>query len=307
MDGRIRIATRGSRLALWQANHVKALLLALDPQLQIELVEVVSTGDTVDNRPLFEIGGVGIFTKEVQDAVLAGKADLAVHSLKDLPTQTHPDLCLAAVPPRESVEDVLIAPEHVRLDQLPDGGAVATSSLRRRAQLLRFRPDLHLVDIRGNVETRIRKLQELGHAGLVLAAAGLKRLDLMHHATQVLPHDVMLPAVGQGALGIECRADDAPTRELLSELEDPATRAAVDAERAMLRELQGGCHVPIAAHAFVVDGILQIRGRVLAVNGSECIEGTMEGEAARAEELGTKLAQQLISQGAKQLLFPESE
>lgn len=306
MDRRIRIATRGSRLALWQANYIKSLLQGVNPGLEVELVEIVSTGDAVRDRPLFEIGGVGVFTKEVQEALLAGDAELAVHSLKDLPTQTHPSLLLAAVPPRETVDDVLLAPQYQTLDRLPEGAVVATSSLRRRAQLLRHRPDLQLIDIRGNVETRIRKLHEEGHAGLVLAAAGLTRLDLTDEITQTLPHDVVLPAVGQGALGLECRADDTQTQLLLAALEDPPTRIAVEAERAMLRELQGGCHVPIAAHATVVGQSVHLRGRVLALDGSQCIEGQIEGELSQAPFLGRELAQDLIRRGARQLLFPES-
>lgn len=305
MNRIIRIATRASRLALWQANHVKQLLQDAHAGLQVELVEVVSTGDVVRDRPLFEIGGVGVFTKEVQEAVLAKTADLAVHSLKDLPTQSHPDLVLACVPARETVADALLSPRYGTLDDLPERAAVATSSLRRRAQLLRYRPDLQLVDIRGNVETRIGKLDAGDCDGLVLAAAGLSRLGLAGRATQLIPHDIMLPAVSQGALGLECRADDTPLQELLAVLEDTNARAAVEAERACLRVLQGGCHVPVAAYAQVAEGQLHLRGRVLSPDGQQSIDGDVSGNAEQASQLGEQLAQLLIQRGAHQLLFPD--
>lgn len=300
----LRIATRGSRLALWQANHVRDLLRARAPGLAITLVEVVSTGDAVRDRPLAQLGGVGVFTKEVQEAVLAGKADLAVHSLKDLPTATHPELCLAAVPERGPSGDVLLAPAHKTLEQIPAGGQIATSSPRRRAQLLHVRPDLAIVDIRGNVETRVRKLTEPGLDGLVLARAGLERLGLERAITEEMSWEVLLPAVGQGALGIECRAADEVTRALLRGIEHAPSRAAIDAERAFLGILQAGCHAPAAAAAIVASGHLHLRGRVLDRDGRSRIEGAIEGDADTATHLGASLARELVDRGADAILRP---
>lgn len=302
MDRPLRIATRASKLALWQANRVRDLLREYFPGRPVELVELVSTGDATRDRPLFAIGGVGVFTKEIQQAVLDGRADLAVHSLKDLPTQNHAGLTLASVPERGPVQDVLLAPRFKAFENLPAGAVVATSSLRRRAQLLRKRPDLQLVDIRGNVETRIRKLHEEKLDGLLLAEAGVRRLGLESEITQTMPFDVSLPAVGQGALGIECRADDAPLVSELHRLEHRATRRATDAERAFLRELQGGCQVPIGAHATVAEGRLTLQGIVLSSDGTEWFADAISGAAKEADSLGAELGRRLIAQGVNRLL-----
>lgn len=302
MQLRLRIATRGSRLALWQANTVRAMLAERLPHYQIELVEIVSTGDVVRDRPLYEVGGMGIFTKEVQDALIDGRADLAVHSLKDLPTVSHPDLVLAAVPVRGPVADVLVSPRHATLDQLPQGATVATSSLRRRSQLRLHRPDLQLVDIRGNVETRIRKLHDGSLDGLILAEAGLDRLDLRHEITQVIPFDTMLPAVGQGALGIECRAADPDVQALLAPLDHVVTHQAVEAERAFLRVLQGGCQVPIGAHAVVDKGMLRLDGRILDQAGTRRLDGSSSGPADDARAIGEALAAELLAKGGQSLI-----
>lgn len=298
----LRIATRGSRLALWQANHVRDLLLARAPGLEVTLVEVVSTADAVGDRPLSQLGGFGVFTKEVQEAVLAGKADVAVHSLKDLPTAMHPALCLAAVPERGPSGDVLLAPARKTLNQIPAGGQIATSSPRRRAQLLHVRPDLAIVDIRGNVETRVTKLREPGLDGLVLARAGLRRLGLEREITEELDWEVMLPAVGQGALGIECRVVDEATRALLRGIEHAPSRAAIDAERAFLGILQAGCQAPAAAAAVIDAGCLRLRGRVLGRDGRARIDGSIEGEPLAAAHLGATLARQLVDRGADAIL-----
>lgn len=298
----LRIATRGSPLALRQATMVQAMLEQANPGCTVELVTIVSTGDVVRDRPLHELGGVGVFTKEVQAAVLDGRADLAVHSLKDLPTAGPAALCLAAVPPRAPAGDALIAPRARRLGDLPRGARVATSSLRRRAQLLRHRPDLVIEDIRGNVETRLRKLDEQGLDGLVLAVAGLERLQLTAAITQELSLEVLVPAVGQGALGIECRTEDAATRAALAPLEHRPTRSAVDAERAFLAQLQGGCQLPIGAHAAIERDWLRLQGIVLAPDGRQWFEGILEGAAAEAAALGQTLAAQLIGKGARELL-----
>lgn len=302
MVEQLRIATRGSRLALWQAEYVRAALRERYPELAISLVEVVSTGDAVRDRPLHQLGGIGVFTKEVQEAVLDGRADLAVHSLKDLPTQSHPELCLTAIPKRADVADALISPRHLVMESLPRGATVATSSLRRRAMLLRHRPDLQVVDVRGNVETRLRKLHEQSLDGLLLAAAGLQRLGLGAEITQRLEAPAFLPAVGQGALGIECRHDDDATRALLTPLDHPATRQAVEAERAFLHRLQGGCQLPVGAWGTLDDELLQLQGIVLARAGTPFFTATITGPSADAALLGATLAERLLHQGAGDVL-----
>lgn len=302
IDRPIRIATRASRLALWQAEYVRAAIEKLSPGRAVELVHVVSKGDAVRDRPLHAVGGVGLFTKEVQQLVLDGGADLAVHSLKDLPTETHRELVLAAVPPRGPVGDVLAGSRGRTLAELPAGACLATSSLRRSAQLRRHRPDLAIVDIRGNVETRLAKVADQGLDGVVLAAAGIERLGLADRIAERIPFAVMLPAVGQGALGIECRADDDATRTLLARLDDRPTRLAVEAERAFLRRLQGGCTVPIGALAELRDQTLTLRGIVLSGDGSRWFAEQVSGPADSAGSLGSALANTLLERGARALL-----
>ncbi len=260
----LRLGTRGSPLALWQAHHVRDRLAPLAAPRPVELVLIETQGDRVRDRPLAQIGGDGLFTKEIQNALLDGRADVAVHSLKDLPTLPVEGLDLAAVPPRGPVGDVLVSRRHRRFDDLPTGAVVATSSLRRRSQLLHRRPDLRIESVRGNVETRLRKLDEQGLDAIILAEAGLVRLGLAANITEVLDRAWMLPAVGQGALGLECRADDAETLRLLAPLNDPATRACVLAERALLRGLGGGCLVPIGALGTVAGETLHLRAAVLS-------------------------------------------
>jgi hydroxymethylbilane synthase len=298
----LRIGTRGSPLALWQAHHVRDLLLPLAGTRSVELVEIQTTGDQVQNVPLANLGGEGVFTKEIQRALLAGRVDLAVHSLKDLPTIPVDGLVLAAVPPRGPSADVFVSLRHRRFDELPHGATVATSSLRRRAQARHHRPDLNLVDIRGNVETRLRKLDVQGLDAIILAEAGLVRLGLRDRITEVLDPSWMLPAVGQGALGLECREDDAETRALVGKLNHAETLAAVRAERSLLRSLGGGCQVPLGAVARVADGVLTLRGAVLAPDGSGRVEGQTSGPAESAEELGERLAAELLSGGAGRFL-----
>lgn len=298
----LRLGTRGSPLALWQANHVAALLRPLAGPRPVELVLIETEGDRVRDRPLSQIGGDGLFTKEIQHALLDGRADVAVHSLKDLPTAPVEGLTLAAVPARGPVGDAFVSARHRRFDDLPAGATVATSSLRRQSQLLHRRPDLNLVTLRGNVETRLRKLHEQGLDAILLAEAGLVRLRLERHVTEVMDRAWMLPAVGQGALGLECRAEDFATRGLLAALNDAATRAAVVAERACLRALGGGCLVPIGALGVVSDGTLHVRACVLSVDGTRRAEAEAHGGAGDAEELGVMLAGLLHSRGAKEIL-----
>lgn len=299
MTARVRIGTRGSPLALWQARHVAALL---GPACAVEIVEIETEGDRVRDRPLSQIGGIGLFTKEVQNAVLDGRADVAVHSLKDLPTVPVDGLVLAAVPERGPVGDVFVSTQHRRFDDLPPGAAVATSSLRRRSQLLHRRPDLRVESVRGNVATRLRKLQEQALDAIILAEAGLRRLGLEGHITELLGRDWMLPAVGQGALGLECRADDAATRELLRPLNHLATWRAVTAERELLAALGGGCLVPIGSIAEADGAALHLRGAVLSPDGTRRVAGELRGPADDAEGVGRRLAERLLGEGAAEVL-----
>jgi hydroxymethylbilane synthase len=296
----IRIGTRGSRLALWQANYVAKMLHPLAGGVQV--VEIQTTGDRVGDRSLAEIGGEGLFTKEIQRAVLERSVDVAVHSLKDLPTVPVPGLVLAAVPLRGPVHDVFVSARHEAVDQLPKGAIVATSSPRRRAQLLHHRPDLQLVPIRGNVETRLRKLEEGNLDGLILAEAGLERLGLRHRINQILDAPWMLPAVGQGALGIECREDDSVLREWLAQVDDAPTHWAVTAERSLLRNLGGGCNVPIAALAQCKSDGLGLRAAVLDADGKKRIYGQFIDKPDQAEVLGEHAARELTAKGALELL-----
>jgi hydroxymethylbilane synthase len=296
----LRIGTRGSRLALWQANHVAALVQPHVGNRSIELIEIQTVGDQVRDVPLAALGGQGAFTKEIQKALLDDRVDVAVHSLKDLPTVPVEGLVLAAVPPRGPTGDAFVSDRYHRFDDLSSGAVIATSSLRRRAQVLHRRPDIRVVDIRGNVETRLRKIHEQQLDGLILAHAGLERLGLQGQITEVLDPKWMLPAVGQGALGLECRVGDSETRFLLEAINHPPTYQSVFAERAFLRALQGGCQIPIGAAASVDGGKLTLRGAVVSPDGTLRIEGTMIG--VNGEEIGEMLARELLSRGAGELL-----
>jgi hydroxymethylbilane synthase len=298
----LRIGTRGSRLALWQAHHVADLLRPLAAPRPVELVEIQTAGDRIQDVALSQIGGVGVFTKEIQRALLAEQVDVAVHSLKDLPTVPVEGLTLGAVPRRGPSGDVFISHKHPNFEDLPTHAVVATSSLRRRAQCLHRRPDLRLVDMRGNVETRLRKLAEQNLDGLILAQAGLERLGLATAITQVLDPAWFLPAVGQGALGLECRTADRVTADLLQQVNDLPTLRAVLAERALLWALGGGCLVPIGAAATVAGETLTLRGVVLSPDGMRRVAGGVRGPTADAEQLGRLLADDLLARGARELL-----
>ena len=298
----LRIGTRGSPLALWQAHHVTGLLRAVVPDRPIELVEIETVGDQVRDVPLTQLGGDGAFTKAIQQALLDRRVDVAVHSLKDLPTFVVEGLMLAAVPERGPTGDAFVSKKYRSFAELPSGAVVATSSVRRKAQLLNRRPDLKLIDIRGNVETRLRKLVEQNLDATILAHAGLVRLGLADQITEILDASWMFPAVGQGALGLECRTDDAATRSVLERLNDTEARYAVLAERAMLRGLGGGCQVPIGARTKIANGMLTLRGVVLPPDGSQRIEAEITGPMEEAESLGKLLADQLRERGAEELL-----
>jgi hydroxymethylbilane synthase len=298
----LRIGTRGSELALWQARWVAQRLADARPGLGVELVEIKTRGDRDRNSPLAAIGGQGLFTKEIQRAVLEGTVDVAVHSLKDLPSAGPPGLALAAVPAREQAADALIAPRHGPLDALPAGASVGTGSLRRRAQLLWLRPDLRIKSIRGNVETRLTMALDGRLDAVLLAEAGLIRLGLDRHITDRLAAPRFLPAVGQGALGIECRADDVETRGRLDPLDDPASRASVLAERTVMAELEAGCMIPLACWGRVEDGALRLDAAVYDPDGRHRLHATRTGDAAAPEILGRAVADALRSQGAAELL-----
>jgi hydroxymethylbilane synthase len=298
----LRIGTRGSPLALWQARHVAERLRPLAAPRTVELVEIETSGDRFRDAALTQIGGDGVFTKEIQRALLASTVDVAVHSLKDLPTAIVPGLTLAAVPERGPTGDAFVSHKHRRFDDLPAGAVVGTSSLRRRSQALHRRPDLQLVNLRGNVETRLRKLDEQDLDAIILAEAGLLRLGLGSAITEILDPQWMLPAVGQGALGLECRADDAVTLGLLERLNDWPTQQAVLAERALMRGLGGGCLLPIGALSRVEGDRLFLRGAVLTPDGKQRIAAEHHGSAADAEAVGQQLAQMMLASGARELL-----
>ncbi len=307
----IRIATRASQLALWQAHHVADLIRNSDSGCEVEVVEISTEGDRDRNRSLAAMGGVGVFTREVQAAVLDGRADVAVHSLKDLPTETAPGLALAAVPDRAPVHDALILPanaDSVTTDgeelvrSLPSNARIGTGSPRRQAQLLHFRDDLQMLDIRGNVETRLRKLDDGEYDAIVLAEAGLSRLGLADRISAVLRPPLMLHAVGQGALGIECRDDDDFTRNCLAAISNPDVHTAVSAERSLLRELRAGCHAPVGVTSRVSESGVYLEGVVLSPDGTERFSGEIERPLDDAESAGALLAQVLVAQGASQFL-----
>lgn len=297
------IATRGSRLALWQAGHVKSLLEALDPKLTVSLNVIRTRGDIILDVPLSKVGGKGLFVKEIEEALLEGRADLAVHSIKDVPMILPEGLILGCVPPRETCADCLLSFTHACVDALPQGAHVGTSSLRRQAQLLAMRPDLRISSLRGNVDTRLRRLRDGDYDAIILAAAGLKRLGLSAPYMTPLPPELFLPAVGQGALGIECREDNYDLLVLLASLEDRATRVCVDAERGFLAGLEGGCQVPIAGYARLVDEEnICLEGLVAEVDGSLILRGAKTGNAVDAPALGQSLARELLDRGARAIL-----
>lgn len=302
MTHRIRIATRQSPLALWQANHVAQRLRALDPTLEVVLLELSTAGDRFLTAPLAVIGGKGLFVKEIEQALLDGRADVAVHSLKDMTALMPPGLLLGAIPEREDPRDAWVSPTGVRFEALPSGAKVGTSSLRRSCQLLERRRDLEVVSIRGNVQTRLKRTQEQGLVGCVLALAGLRRLELEAQVTQVLSPEESLPAVGQGALAVQCREEDPVVRGLLARLEHAPSRIAVTAERAFLARLEGGCSVPLAGYATLDGERLRLRGLIGSPDGARVVRGETVGTPAEAAQLGTSLAERLLAQGGEEIL-----
>lgn len=298
----IRIATRKSALALWQAEFVKAELLKHHPELSVELVPMSTQGDKILDTPLAKIGGKGLFVKELETAILEGRADIAVHSMKDVPVEFPDGLMLSTICEREDPRDAFVSNQFRTIADLPPGAVVGTSSLRRQCQLKALRPDLQVRDLRGNVNTRLAKLDNGEFAAIILAAAGLLRLGFAHRIAGYLPIEQSLPANGQGAVGIECRTDDQRVRDLLASLEHSVTRNCVLAERAMNRRLQGGCQVPIGAFATQQQEQLHLRGLVGALDGSRIIMDEIHGPATEAEKLGQQLAERLLAAGAGDIL-----
>ncbi|MBS0208782.1 MAG: hydroxymethylbilane synthase [Planctomycetes bacterium] len=297
----LKIGTRGSPLARWQSDWVADQLRAAGHE--VELVVIATRGDKAQAGPISAIaGGDGVFTKELQRALLDHEIDLAVHSLKDLPTAPVAGLALMAVPPRASSCDALLSRESLPFDQLPQGATIGTGSLRRRAQLLNARPDLKMADLRGNIDTRLRKLREGQYDAICLAEAGLDRLRLAEHVTQVFPRSLMLPAVGQGALGVEGRGDDEATRRAVSTLDDLVTHAAVLAERSMLATLCGGCLAPIGAWGRVSGDQLKLDGVVLSADGRRRLYAAGQADTSDPKKLGKQVAEQLLAQGAAELI-----
>ena len=299
----LRIGTRASQLALWQANHVKSELEKRYPDLEVTLTKIKTQGDKILDVPLAMVGGKGLFVKEIEEAMLRGDVDIAVHSMKDVPTIFPEGLALRCITEREDPRDIVILkPGYQSFRDLPQGARIGTSSLRRKAQLLHLRPDFHMVDIRGNVETRIRKLTEEDLDAVILAAAGMKRLGFAGQISEYLEPDVSLPAIGQGALGLESRVDDEETNALIDFFNHPPTAWAVKGERAVLRRLEGGCQVPIGAYGTVAGERLHLAGLVLSVDGTECIKKTVECSIEEAETAGTSLADDLLIRGAGRIL-----
>jgi hydroxymethylbilane synthase len=299
---KIVIATRGSKLALWQAEWVRSKILGLDPSLEVELMKIKTTGDKILDVPLAKVGGKGLFVKEIEEAMLRGEADLAVHSMKDVPTVLPEGLHLGAILVREDPRDAFISLKAKSFRDLPEGATVGTSSLRRSCQLKSMRPDLRITSLRGNLDTRLRKLQEGQFDAIILASAGVKRLGFEAKITEVLEPGVSLPAIGQGAVGIECRRDDEFINALIKPLDHGETATCVRAERACLKKLEGGCQVPIAAHARLEAGRLVMDGLVGSVEGDSIIRCHMEGSPGEAEALGTAVAEDLLSRGADRIL-----
>ena len=298
----VRIATRKSPLALWQAEYIRDRLLELNEGLQIELVKMVTQGDKILDTPLAKVGGKGLFVKELETGMLNGDADIAVHSMKDVPVEFPPGLHLAVICEREDPRDAFVSNNFDTIEDLPEGATVGTSSLRRQCQIRAWRPDIKIADLRGNVNTRLQKLDDGNYDAIILASAGLKRLGFDDRINAYLDTTICLPAIGQGAVGVECRSDDARIHALIEPLNDIVTSTCVRAERAMNHRLEGGCQVPIAGYATLDGDNIYMRGLVGRPDGTEVVKGEISGAAADAETLGTTLADDLLSRGAREIL-----
>lgn len=306
MSASIRIGTRASTLALWQANWVKTELERKWPGVQVELVPIKTTGDKILNVPLAEVGGKGLFTKEIDDALLAGRVDVAVHSMKDIPFQLPHGIEFGAIPQREDPRDALISNGR-KLDDLPPAARIGTSSLRRQVQLRHRFPSVRITTLRGNVDTRLQKLAAGEFDGIVLALAGLKRLGRESVVTQILEESFMLPAVGQGALGIACRTGDKKILSHLAVLDHSPSNLAVTAERGLLAALEGSCKVPVAGHARIVEGLITLKGLVANLSGTVVVTGEISGATGKARELGIALGKDILDRGGRQILAEISQ
>ena len=302
MKAKLTIGTRQSLLALWQSNHIAALLREKYPECEVVLKKIVTKGDRILDVPLAQIGGKGLFTKEIETELADGTIDLAVHSLKDMPTVLPEGLCLTAITERANVGDAFVSNKYANFEELPLGAVIGTSSLRRKAQLLAARPDLQIMDLRGNVDTRLRKLDEGLYDAIILAAAGLERLGHGDRITALIPPDVCLPAVGQGALAIEARTADDEVRSMLEFLNDLPTKPSTDAERAFLGLLEGGCQVPIGVHADVAGEQIKIEAIIAALDGSTVLRDTITGKAEDAVALGQQLGKKMLAAGGQDIL-----
>lgn len=296
------IGTRGSKLAIWQAEYVAGRLSRLYPEITIEIRKITTTGDKILDVPLAKIGGKGLFTKEIDRAMLKGEIDIAVHSLKDMPTELPEGLTLAAVTEREQPGDAFISKTYRDLASLPRKATIGTSSLRRKAQLLCYRPDLHIVDLRGNIDTRLKKLVTEQFDGIILAAVGLKRLGLEKEITQLIPFDIMLPAVGQGALAIQARAADTTVLKLLAALDDYSTRQTTYAEREFLRIIEGGCQVPVGVYGHIDETGLVLEAVIASTDGKQKIRRKLSGRLEQPEKLGALLAHEMLIAGGREIL-----
>ncbi len=299
---KLTIGTRSSKLALWQANYIADCIRKQYPDVEVSLLHIMTTGDKILDVPLAKIGGKGLFTKELENAMLAKEIDLAVHSLKDMPTQLPEGLLLAAITERVDPGDALISPQYGTIDNLPHGARVGTSSLRRKAQLLKYRPDLIISDLRGNLDTRLKKMETEKLDAIILAVAGLKRLGWQDLITQVLPNTICLPAVGQGALALEARSNDLEVRTMLEFLNHQETSVAVEAERAYLAEVEGGCQIPIGVYAYVKEEMLTLEAAILSVDGKRQIRKTVSGQPSEGIKLGRTLAQEMLDAGGREIL-----
>ncbi|SET19323.1 hydroxymethylbilane synthase [Thalassotalea agarivorans] len=301
-EKRIRIATRKSALAMWQAEYVKAQLEHFHSDIVVELLPMTTKGDIILDTPLAKVGGKGLFVKELEVAMLEGRADIAVHSMKDVPVDFPPGLGLEVICPREDPRDAFVSNDYNTLADLPQGAVVGTSSLRRQCQLRAMRPDLVIKDLRGNVNTRLAKLDNGEYDAIILASAGLIRLEMPERISEYIAPETMLPANGQGAVGIECRVDDETTKALLAPLECQQTRVRVLAERAMNRALEGGCQVPIGSYATLENERLWLRGLVGSIDGDSMLTADVSGDVSEAEQLGLALANELLDAGADKIL-----
>ena len=298
----VKVGTRGSKLALAQANSVVENIKKTAPEITAEMIVIKTSGDIMQDISLLQIGGQGVFVKEIEEALLSGSIDLAVHSMKDVPGEAPAGLIFAAILPREDVRDILVSRGNIKMEFMPKGAKIGTGSLRRGAQIKAMLPDVEIVPLRGNIDTRLKKIETENLTGVILAAAGMKRLGYVQRIAQYLPIELMLPAVGQGALGLQIRKTDSELLKVLSKLNHPPTATEVTAERSYLRALGGGCRLPIAAYGLIEGQRLTLQGLVAAPNGTSVIRDKVWGALDEAEELGKKLANMIMEKGGKQLL-----